>query len=165
MLDLRSSEFEDGAAIPERFHHREDGHDVNPPLDVECDLDGVASFALVMTDVDTAYVEGTDHWVVWNLPADTTHVESDWDPDEAVEGENDLGDQGYHGPDPDEGTHTYQFTLYALDTTFDLSPSASGHDVRQAARGHHQEITAGHFEHGAESHVLAEATLEGVVVG
>jgi Raf kinase inhibitor-like YbhB/YbcL family protein len=52
-----------------------------------------------------------------------------------MQGTNDFGNRGYDGPRPPR-EHTYQFTLYALDTTLELSDSATKQNVIDAMDGH-----------------------------
>ncbi|MFB6172223.1 MAG: YbhB/YbcL family Raf kinase inhibitor-like protein [Haloarculaceae archaeon] len=146
-MRLRSPAFDDGDPIPEEYGYTE--RNVNPPLTVEDVPDGAESLALVMDDPDAMEPAGKiwDHWVVWNVPADTTDVPEGWDPGPvgAVEGQNDFGESGYGGPNPPDREHTYRFVAYALDATLDLSPGASKADFEDAATGH----------------LVADATLEG----
>lgn len=143
---LSSPAFEDGGVIPRRYGYRE--RNVNPPLVVDGVPVEAASLAIVVEDPDAAGPAGKvwDHWVVWNLPAETTTIPADWDASgDATEGANDYGETGYGGPNPPDGEHTYRFVAYALDTRLDLPVGATKSDLESAMEGH----------------VLAEDTLEG----
>lgn len=96
------------------------------------------SLVLIVDDPDAADPAGKVwlHWLVWNIPPDTTEIPAGWDPVDAVEGRNDFGETGYGGPAPPDDTHTYRFKCYALDTTLDLSSSASMTDVGAAMADH-----------------------------
>jgi Raf kinase inhibitor-like YbhB/YbcL family protein len=146
-MDLTSSAFDDGEPIPNRYGYTAD--DVNPPLDFEGVPDQAQSLALVVDDPDAMEPAGKiwDHWLVWNVPADTTQIPEAWDPADVdgTEGRNDYGEHGYGGPNPPDREHTYRFMLYALDTTLDLSPSADKDELQDAMTGH----------------VVADARLEG----
>ena len=74
------------------------------------------------------------HWVLYNIPADTTRLPAKSTAGEA--GTNSAGRQGYMGPCPPSGTHRYFFKLYALDNLLKLgsSPKASG--LVSAMQGH-----------------------------
>jgi len=142
---LTSPAFDDGAPIPEKDGYTEDN--VNPPLSVTGVPEDAASLAIVMDDPDALEPAGKiwDHWLVWNVPADTGTIPEDYAAATATEGRNDFGETGYGGPNPPDGRHTYRFVAYALDTTLSLPPDATKEDLESAIEGH----------------VLAEATLEG----
>ncbi|MFB6147368.1 MAG: YbhB/YbcL family Raf kinase inhibitor-like protein, partial [Candidatus Nanohaloarchaea archaeon] len=75
------------------------------------------------------------HWTVWNIPPGANIGEGSI-PEKAEEGMTDFRDTGYGGPNPPDGTHTYRFRAYALDTELDLSPGATKEDVLDAIDGH-----------------------------
>jgi len=147
MTDLRltSPAFDDGANLSREYGYLE--RNVNPPLRVAGVPDDAETLALVMDDPDAVKPAGKvwDHWVVWNVPAGRTEIPEDWSPVDAVEGRNDYDDHGYDGPNPPDGTHTYRFRLFALDTSLDL-PADTDADALVAA---------------IEGHVLATADLSG----
>jgi len=135
-LELSSPAFDDGARIPDEYGYAE--ANTNPPLDIVGVPDDAESLALVVDDPDAEEPAGNvcDHWVVWNIPADSSTIPEDWTPAAATEGQNDYGETGWGGPNPPDREHTYRFLLYALDTTLSLSPSATKDDVYDAASGH-----------------------------
>lgn len=136
-LELTSPAFDDGEPIPEQ--HGYETANVGPPLSISGVPDAAESLALVMDDPDAVDPAGMiwDHWVVWNVPTDV-EIPAGWDPSEdgAVEGENDFGETGYGGPAPPDGEHTYEFTLYAVDTTLDLAEGATKDELERALEGH-----------------------------
>lgn len=141
-LALTSPAFRQGEAIPSRY--AKDGEDVNPALVISGAPRGTSAFALIVDDPDAP--SGTwVHWVVWNIPPDTSEIAAGQLPDGAVEGRNSWNDNVYGGPSPPSGTHRYFFRLFALDTALHLSPRAGAGDLRRAMKGH----------------VLAEAELMG----
>ncbi|MFC7019068.1 MULTISPECIES: YbhB/YbcL family Raf kinase inhibitor-like protein [Haloarcula] len=135
-LRLTSPAFDDGERIPEKYGYT--AENTNPPLDVGGVPGEAVSLVIIVDDPDAKEPAGKvwDHWVVWNVPAERTHVPEDWSPDEAVEGQNDYGEVGWGGPNPPDREHTYRFIVYALDTTLDLPAGASKDDVYDAASGH-----------------------------
>ncbi|SIS04160.1 YbhB/YbcL family Raf kinase inhibitor-like protein [Natronorubrum thiooxidans] len=143
-LTLTSTAFDDGERIPDQYGYTE--ANVNPPLSIDGVPDGTESLALVVEDPDAIEPAGKvwDHWVVWNIPPDQ-RIPEDWHPDDADEGTNDYGSPGYGGPNPPDRDHTYEFTLYALDTTLELGA----------------ETDADALESAIEGHVLAETQLTG----
>jgi Raf kinase inhibitor-like YbhB/YbcL family protein len=137
-LALQSAAFNDGDAIPIRYSC--DGDDISPPLNWAGIPEDTRSFVLIMEDPDAP--GGTwVHWVLFNLPADTSLIDpgsgtqSDLPEDTRV-GLNDWGKAAYGGPCPPNDTHRYVFTLFALDTHLDLSQGASSDLLRDAMAGH-----------------------------
>jgi Raf kinase inhibitor-like YbhB/YbcL family protein len=136
-IDVRSTAFEEGGAIPARYTC--DGLDVSPPLQWSSVPDETRSLALISDDPDAP--SGTFvHWVIYNLPPDTRRLPEDVPnretlPGGAVQGLNGAGTIGYTGPCPPSGTHRYYFNVYALDT--ELHPEgARKEDLVSAMEGH-----------------------------
>ena len=119
--------------------HTGRGRDLSPELI----LDGLSSeaktLAVVLEDMSHP-IKGFTHWLVWNLPV------SDRIPGAIPAGKNVPGGgvQGvayglhrYAGPKPPKGrTHTYRFTVCALDCALDLSSASRKKAVLRAAEGH-----------------------------
>jgi len=140
-MQLTSPAFENGGEIPAR--HTCDGDDVSPPLGIRDVPPGTESLALVMDDPDAPM--GTwDHWLVWNIPPETTQVAEGAQP-RGTAGKNDFGKLRYGGPCPPSGTHTYRFKLYALTIALNLPEGATKPELEKAMEGH----------------VLGQAVLEG----
>jgi len=102
-----------------------DGADISPELNWTGVPEGTQSLALIMDDPDAP--AGTwVHWVIYNIPADATGLEENLPKtmelaNGAVQGLNDFMAIGYGGPCPPSGqSHRYFFTLYAIDTEFEL---------------------------------------------
>lgn len=140
-LTLESPDFDDGDRIPEEYGYTKDN--VNPPLEIDDVPTETDALALIVDDPDAKEPAGKvwDHWLVWNIPPETTTVSQDWSPDDATEGTNDFGETGYGGPNPPDREHTYRFKLFALDTTLDLGPDADADDLESAMDGHVLERT------------------------
>lgn len=145
---LKSSAFNEGEKIPNRFTC--DGANISPPLVWSGAPVETKSFVLICDDPDAPRGTWT-HWVVWNIPANTTEFPEHLSPrpmleNGAQQGMNDSNTIGYSGPCPPPGPpHRYFFTVYALDRALELS----GHIRRE------QLLTAIH------GRVLAEAKLMG----
>lgn len=119
--------------------------ELNPPISISDVPADAKSLALIMDDPDAPM--GTFvHWVVWNIPADTTELQEGSLPTGAIEGINSSRKNDYVGPCPPSGTHHYRFHLYALDTVLDLSTSAG----------------RGELVHAMEGHILSEGELVGL---
>lgn len=137
--ELTSSAFKHNANIPQKFTCQ--GEDVSPALSWGQAPEGTQSIALICDDPDAPM--GTwVHWVLWNLPAETTSLEeniskSDSLDNGAQQGITDFKRVGYGGPCPPPGNaHRYFFKLYALDTQLNLSNKATKADLEKAMEGH-----------------------------
>lgn len=132
VMRLTSSAFGEGDRIPEKY--TADGEDISPPLYIEGVPEEAKALALIVDDPD-APVGTWDHWVIWNIPADTKEIKEGISP-EGVSGKNDWGRLGYGGPAPPSGTHRYIFKLYALDMMLDLSEGAVKEKLEKEMKGH-----------------------------
>jgi Raf kinase inhibitor-like YbhB/YbcL family protein len=130
-LKLASPAFADGQAIPAK--HTCDGADVSPPLRVSGVPADAKSLALVVDDPD-APMGVWVHWVVWDIPPDTSEIPEDSTP--GIEGVTDFKSNGWGGPCPPGGTHRYAFKLYALDRRLGLALNGGKSDLLKAMEGH-----------------------------
>jgi len=138
-FQISNTVFSNGQTIPKKFTC--DGPDVSPQLSWKEAPAATQSFALIMDDPDAP--SGTwVHWVLYNLPANTSELPEGMDKPEqlaavALQGRNDFRKIGYGGPCPPRGTpHRYYFKLYALDTKLDLKGGATKSDLEHAMKGH-----------------------------
>ena len=91
---------------------------------------------LILDDPDAPGDEPWIHWIVFNMPADTTGLEEGGIHHHYV-GLNSWDEIAYGGPYPPIGeTHRYYFRLYALDITLDLLDGATRQEVDDAMEGH-----------------------------
>lgn len=109
------------------------GENISPALEWSHVPAGTKSFAVSLYDPDAPTGSGFWHWVMFNIPANVTAlppgISADAGaPDGAVQSRADAGYPGFLGACPPEGqTHTYVFTVTALDTeNLALDSSASG---------------------------------------
>lgn len=139
-MQLTSSAFENMSTIPAEYGF--DGENKNPPLIISDVPAGTASLAILMHDPDAMRGDFL-HWIVWNLPANTTDVAAGALPAGAITGLNSLGQAEYMrpAPPPGTGTHRYIFTLYALDDSLELPLDAPRSTV-EAALAEHTVATA-----------------------
>jgi Raf kinase inhibitor-like YbhB/YbcL family protein len=138
-MKLHSTAFAHGSPIPKK--HTADGPDVSPPLAWSEVPAGTQTFALICDDPDAP--RGTwVHWVLFNLPAETTSLPEKMPatktlPTGAKHGTNDFKKPGYGGPSPPPGKpHRYFFKLYALDAPLQLAEGATKAQAEQAMKGH-----------------------------
>jgi Raf kinase inhibitor-like YbhB/YbcL family protein len=133
-FELTSSASAGGEQIPTRYTC--DGEDISPPLQWSEPPAGSQSLALIMDDPD-APVGTWDHWLLFNLPADSRSLlEQAGTPSGSVAGKNSWGRREYGGPCPPRGTHRYFFKLFALDTRLDPSAGTNKAQLRQPMTGH-----------------------------
>ena len=148
-LSISSPAFQDGGGIPSKYTC--EGEDISPPLTFSGAPAGARSLALIVDDPDAPDPAAPKmtwvHWVLYNLPPDTTGLEEGVRrlPSGTLEGVNDWRRTGYGGPCPPIGRHRYFFKLYALDAVLPDLHAPTKADLEQAMQGH----------------VLAQATLMG----
>jgi Raf kinase inhibitor-like YbhB/YbcL family protein len=146
-LTITSTAFAPEGAIPSLYTC--EGKDISPPLAWNGAPAGTKSFALIVDDPDAP--GGTwVHWVIYNIPPNTTTLPEGVAKSDTVaggkQGVNDFGRVGYNGPMPPRGSkHRYFFKLYALKSELDLKPRA----------------TKSQLEAAMKSQILAQAELVG----
>lgn len=123
---LESASFIDGATIPSP--HTCYGANTSPPLHFANIPAGTVRLALVAEDVTNA---GFVHWLWWDLPASQTDLPGNVALTSygGIDGRNGYGINGYRGPCPSDGEHTYRFTAVALAQPLGLP---IGSDIDQA---------------------------------
>ena len=131
-MKITSSAFQDGATIPSKFTC--DGADTSPPLQIADIPSEAKSLALIVDDPDAPGGLFT-HWLVWNIPPQTSAVGEGSVP-KGVQGTNDFGKSGYGGPCPPSGAHRYYFKVFALDRELDLPFGAKRGQVDAAIKDH-----------------------------
>lgn len=134
-MRLTSPVFEDGGDMPSQYTC--DGDNISPPLTISGVPESTISLALVMDDPDAIKPAGKvwDHWIVFNIPPDTTEIPEREEP-EGMQGKTSFGKMGYGGPCPPDGRHNYIFKLYALDAELGLKEGATKKELEKAMQGH-----------------------------
>lgn len=137
-MKLTSTAIAEGGMIPVKYTC--DGSDISPPLAWTGVPDTAKSLALICDDPD-APVGIWVHWVLYDLPADSTGLPENVPRDETLangarQGKNDWRKIGYGGPCPPGGTHRYYFKLYALDSMLNLKPGKTKAELLKAMEGH-----------------------------
>ena len=125
-LTLRSDAFEDGGAIPAR--HTCDGDDVSPPLAWSDIPEETGAFVIIVRDPDA---RGFVHWVLTDIPNETTSLPEGRGDTIGIPGQNDFGRIGWGGPCP-PGEHRYEFTVYALTAPLALEGTPTADEVERA---------------------------------
>lgn len=147
-MQLRSSDFSPGAAIPVRAMASDcGGANRSPALSWSGAPKTTKSFALILHDADAPIAGGFYHWVVYNLPATAQGLPPAVKLAANQLGVTSAGKPGYFGPCPPPGpVHHYTFTLYALDVTKISAETPP---------------TAPQLERRIAGHIVARAVLEG----
>lgn len=147
-LELTSSSLSAGAIS--KFNTC-DGQSVSPELSWKSAPQGTQSFALIVTDKDSAFGSYV-HWVLYSLPAETRELPQGIGkqaqlPDGSRQGRDGFcigsadsclfSEIGYLGPcPPGKSPHRYVFALYALNTKLGLPSGATKQQVLKAMNGH-----------------------------
>ena len=74
------------------------------------------------------------HWLLYNIPADTTVIDNNNLPQGTLEGITDFKRLGWGGPCPPNGVHRYFFKLYALNEKSNLKEGAKKSEIENAIR-------------------------------
>lgn len=144
-MNISSPAFADNAKMPKIYAKL--GGNQRPPLEISEVPAETKTLAIICHDPDAPGRDGFYHWTVWNLPADTTTITSNSLPIGTVEGITSWGRPGWNGPQPPFGTHRYQFYVYALDTTLNLSADTKPQELITTITPHiiDQAILTGKF--------------------
>lgn len=125
--------FADGEKIPSKYTC--DGEDLAPELMISDVPNGTKSLVLIVDDPDAPM--GTwVHWLLYNIPPNTTKIDNKNLPEGLKQGITDFGRIGWGGPCPPYGTHRYFFKLYALDKDLELPQGAKKPQLEAAIKGH-----------------------------
>jgi len=131
-LQLTSTAFANGAAIPKRYSC--DAGELSPPLSISGVPGEARSLALIVDDPDAPGGVWV-HWVLWNIDPRTAQVAGGSIPAGARQGLNSWQRTGYGAPCPPSGTHRYVFRLFALKERLELPAGSSREDLERAMRG------------------------------
>jgi len=140
-MQISSSSFVHQGAIPAKYTC--EGADTSPPLAWSGVPASAKSLALIVDDPDAPDPGAPKmtwvHWVLYNLPPQTTGIgegSSRQLPQGTKEGLNDWKKTGYGGPCPPIGRHRYFFKLYALDVVLPDLGEPSKSKLLEAMKGH-----------------------------
>src|SRR3954447_9253874 len=134
------------------------GDNISPALSWSGAPSGTKSFAITIYDPDAPTGSGWWHWVVFNIPPETSALPKNASDvtkglmsNGSIQGRTDFGASGYGGPCPPPGDkpHHYQITVFAVDV--ETLPDATNDSASAALVGFDL-----HF------HSLAKATLTGL---
>jgi Raf kinase inhibitor-like YbhB/YbcL family protein len=125
-FDVTSSDIAHGQLMPARHAYEgagEGAENTSPHLSWTGAPDGTKSYAVTCFDPDAPTPSGFWHWVLVNLPADTTELPTGAGkagaqlPGNAFQVRNDWGTKDYGGAYPPDGdrAHRYYFVVHAVD--------------------------------------------------
>ena len=132
--------FPPDGAIPARYSAK--GANLSPPIGWRA-VAGAAAYAIVVQDPDALGPTPFVHWLIWNIPGRFAALAPGIarearvvNPPGPVQGRNDDGGVGYHGPAPPPGRpHRYVFQVFALDAALPAAPGADATAVFAALEG------------------------------
>jgi Raf kinase inhibitor-like YbhB/YbcL family protein len=141
-IDVQSSAFRDGEAIPARF--TADGQGVSPPIDWRGVPSGAAAVVVLIEDMDTTAAHARVRAIVWGLPGrDGRLPEGALSSRQAREparaaGGSPFSTTRYLAPQAPRGhePHRYAIQVLALDVAPSFQKAPGRGDVIDAARGH-----------------------------
>jgi putative membrane protein len=130
-ISVSSSAFMQGGMIPAKYSC--EGGEASPPLAFTGIPASAKSLAIIVHDPDAPKAGGVTHWVVFNIPVSANIGENFKG---GVQGQNSDNKPGYKGMCPPDGTHHYNFMVYALDGMLSLDKGADKDSLEKAMRGH-----------------------------
>lgn len=135
-MKMTSKDFTHEGDIPQIFTC--EGSDVSPELTWDDIPQDTKSFALIVHDPDAPFPGGWHHWVMFNIPGNTTHFKQGEKnfPGGTGFGQNSWKRNDYGGPCPPSGKHRYYFRLYALDTILELVDGSKPEAIEKAMKSH-----------------------------
>jgi Raf kinase inhibitor-like YbhB/YbcL family protein len=116
-----SSEAFVSGILPQRYTCH--GEKLNPPLNWSGAPERTKSIALIVDD-SSAPITPTIYWLVFDINPGATDIQEDALPTGARQALNSAGTATYDAPCPHGRTHSYRFTVYALNTTLKLPNGA-----------------------------------------
>ena len=139
ILEFECLGIENGGIFPPEHTGR--GEDSSPGFIIHNLSEQCNTLAITLEDLSHP-IKGFTHWLIWNIPAAKTVpgaipaskiLPSLGNAKQGVA----YGIHRYAGPKPPKGkTHTYQFTLYALDCSLELKVNTKKRSFLKKAEGH-----------------------------
>lgn len=133
---LHTNAFVDGGPMPVLYTC--DGKNISPFLEWEHLPNKTQSLAVIVIDPDAPggifY-----HWLLYNIPTSMTSLSEGMThfPTNVLLGKNSFGKLAYSGPCPPKGaSHTYLFTLYALDSLLKVDAGVDGNTLVKTIKEH-----------------------------
>ncbi len=138
-LEFICTGMEDGGIFPIKNTGR--GLDVSPEFVIRNLSPNAKTIAITLEDLNHP-IKNFTHWIIWNIPAED-RIKAEIPAGANVPGMGEArqgigyGLHKYAGPKPPRGkTHTYRFTVYALDCRIELSVHSTKRAFLKKAEGH-----------------------------
>lgn len=111
------------------------GEDVSPEFIIKNLSPNAKTIAITLEDLDHPIKDFT-HWVIWNIQA-TEIIKEAISSNENIKQGIAYGLHRYAGPEPPKRkSHSYKFTLYALDCEMNLSANIFKRSFLKKIKGH-----------------------------
>lgn len=133
-----TSVFSHNESIPPKYTC--DGEDAAPELMIS-DVPAEAESLVLIVDDPDAPMGTWVHWLLYNIPVNTTKINAQKLPEGTKQGMTDFKRIGWGGPCPPSGTHRYFFKLYAIDRYLDLPEDVTKSQLERAIKDHVIEKT------------------------
>lgn len=139
ILDIECKGIENGGKFPLEYTGR--GQDSSPLFRLKNLSPEAKTLAVTLEDISHP-IKNFTHWVIWNIPAGDMIPEgiNKGKQPENMNGARQGIAYGFHryaGPKPPMGsTHSYRFTVYALDCEIDLTANSTKSAFLKKADGH-----------------------------
>jgi Raf kinase inhibitor-like YbhB/YbcL family protein len=122
IITVTSLAFRDQSEIPDRYTCF--GKGISPPIHWSGVPTGTRALALVADDSDapiTPYI----YWIVFDISPRATELQEGSLPPDARQAQGSDNIARYHPPCPHSGSHSYRFTLYAMNAYVPLPNGAT----------------------------------------
>lgn len=153
-IAVTSPAFTQGGRIPVRY--TADGEGISPPLQWAGVPEEAASLVVLVEDSDSPTPRPMVHAIAWDITSGRTQLPEGAlsAPDKRLRvGRNSMFGKGYTPPDPPpgHGPHRYEFEVFALDYTPDLSGAPGRRELLAALKDHvvARGALTGIYERGA----------------
>ncbi len=139
-MEIKSYAFQHDGRIPDKYTC--DGENISPPLEISDVPENTQSLVLIMEDPDVPKEvrpeQIWDHWVVFNIPPETSSIPENTNP--GTKGKGDYPKLDYGGPCPppqyEPKEHRYFFKLYALDIKLSIPEGSTKEKLERTIEGH-----------------------------
>jgi Raf kinase inhibitor-like YbhB/YbcL family protein len=121
-ITVTSGAFRDQGLIPERYTCY--GAGVSPPIHWSGVPAGTRALALLVDDAN-APVKPYVYWIVFDISSQTTEFQERSLPPGALQAQASNGRARYNPPCPRSGSHSYRFTVYAMNEPVSLPAGAN----------------------------------------
>jgi Raf kinase inhibitor-like YbhB/YbcL family protein len=123
-MTVTSQDFSPTEPIPARYTCHGKGRGKSPSIHWTGEPTGTKSLALIVDD-SSAPITPQVYWIVFDIGPQTSGTLIDGVPTGARQADNSKGTDRYDPPCPVNGSHSYRFTVYALNRELPLPNGVS----------------------------------------